>query len=84
MTTQQLSNALFNASLVIMIITLVASLGFSLTPSPALIFALVDTVVPLLVAIELGRLAVRALRRAVPIHSRSSSSPMQGTSEATS
>lgn len=36
MSTQQLFNALFNASLVIMIITLVASLGFALTPAQIL------------------------------------------------
>lgn len=63
----------------IVISTVLHNEGAYLTP--ALIFGLMDTVVPFLVAAELGRLAIRAQRRAAPAHS---SAPVQGASEATS
>ncbi len=63
----------------IVISTVLHNQGAYLTP--ALIFALMDTVVPFVVAVELGRLASRAHHRAATDHAPS---PMPGTSEATS
>lgn len=63
----------------IVISTVLHNEGAYLTP--ALIFALMDTVVPFLVAVELGRYAVRAQRHAAPAHA---SSAMPRTSKATS